>query len=116
MVNFQFAWCYKQNLETILYPSFTDLNKLKVSLLHEETSEIEKNHFVGCYATWPNDRCSNINVYQNMYSCEISFYLVEIQQSSLIIAQKNKRNMVEQLLRLIKTGILISVNSLFTLI
>ena len=51
-----------------------------------------------------------------MYSCEISFYLVEIQQSSLIITQKNKRNMVEQLLRLIKTGILISINSLFTLI
>ena len=46
---------------------------MKVSPLHEETSEIEKNDFVGCCATGPNDRRRNINVYPNICSRESSF-------------------------------------------
>ena len=32
----------EENLETIHYPSFMDLNKLKVSLPREEKSQMEK--------------------------------------------------------------------------
>ena len=35
----------EENLETIHYPSFTDLKKYKVSLPHEETSQMEKKWF-----------------------------------------------------------------------
>ena len=35
--------------------SIVDLNKFKVSTLHEETSEIEIVNFDECYATWLKD-------------------------------------------------------------
>ena len=35
--------------------NIVDLNKFKVSTLHEETSEIENVNFDECYATWLKD-------------------------------------------------------------
>ena len=46
---------------------------MKVTPPHEETNEIEKNDFVGCYATGPKDWRRNINVYPNICSHESSF-------------------------------------------
>ena len=42
---------------------------MKVSLLHKETSEMEKSDFVGCYAIWLTDWHRNINIYPNIDSC-----------------------------------------------
>ena len=50
-IDFKFAWYYKQNLETIHYSSFADLNKFKVSLLQELATEIESIDFVGYYTS-----------------------------------------------------------------
>ena len=37
------------------YASFANLIKLKVSLSHEEASEVENINFTGCYTTWLKD-------------------------------------------------------------
>ena len=37
------------------YPSFTNLNKFKVSAVNQERSEIETINFVECYTAWPTD-------------------------------------------------------------
>ena len=60
---FKFDWYLQWNFRAkyihyckyINYPIFDDLNKFKVSLLHEETSEIGKKYLVGCYASWLKD-------------------------------------------------------------
>ena len=75
------------------YPSFVDLNKFKVSLLHEEASEIENINFAVCYATWLKDgiyAVTKIGVeilmhIQIFIPLKAIFFLKGIQQSSLII-------------------------------
>ena len=42
--------------------SFVDLNKFKVSTLHEETSEIENVNFDECYATWLKDEMYYVTI------------------------------------------------------
>ena len=56
-----------------LLSKFSRFKQMKVTPLHEETSEIEKDDFVGCYATGPKDWRRNINVYPNICSHESSF-------------------------------------------
>ena len=49
---------------------FDNLNKFKVSLLHEETSEIRKKYFVGCYAPQLKDgiyAVTNVSIEISMY-------------------------------------------------
>ena len=49
---------------------FDNLNKFKVSLLHEETSEIWKKYFVGCYAPQLKDgiyAVTNVSIEISMY-------------------------------------------------
>ena len=54
-VSLQILTKYIHYCKYINYPIFDDLNKFKVSLLHEETSEIGKKYLVGCYAPWLKD-------------------------------------------------------------
>ena len=93
MLNFEFAWYWKRNLQTIHYPIFDDLSKFKVSLLHDETSEIGKKYFVGCYGLWLKDgiyAVTNIGVEILMYIqifilVKAAFSIEGIHQSRLII-------------------------------
>ena len=50
MVNFKLPWYQKLNLKTIHHPSLDGLNKFKVSVLQNETSETGKKYFV---IIWP---------------------------------------------------------------
>ena len=47
-IDFKFAWNYKQNLETIYYTRFFDLNKFKVSLLQGKGTKVEGINFAEC--------------------------------------------------------------------
>ena len=76
--------------EIIHNPSFANLNKfLRLSLLHEEVSEIEIN-FIGCYATCPKDSVYAVTkigvefVIHNQIFIPVEA-LKRIQQSNLII-------------------------------
>ena len=65
----------------IHYRIFEDLSIFKVSILHEETSEIGKKYFVGCYTPWPKDGIYDITniglellmYIPNMYLLKSSF-------------------------------------------
>ena len=41
--------------DAVLVYKFCHLNKIKVSLLHEEANEIKNIDFIWCYATWLKD-------------------------------------------------------------
>ena len=78
-------------MEKIHYPIFEDLNKFKLSLAHEETSEIstkqnkkqqQQQQKTGSFAQWSKHSIyADVNVgieiskyvYPNVYSCESSF-------------------------------------------
>ena len=77
--------------EIIHNPSFANLNKfLRLSLLHEEVSEIEIINFIGCYATCPKDSVYAVTkigvefVIHNQIFIPVEA-LKRIQQSNLII-------------------------------
>ena len=64
----------------IYYPSFGDLNKFKVSLLHEEATEIESIDFVGLHSSTKGlhlccrkHQSRNLNAYLNTYYNESIF-------------------------------------------
>ena len=77
---------------TIYYSSFTDLNKFKVSLLHEEATEIESTDFVGLRNS-PKGyiyTITNISVEISMHisiltTMKASFFEKEIQKSAVVI-------------------------------
>ena len=67
-------------LSIICFPSFGDLNKFKVSLLHEEATEIEIINFVGLRNLTKGLRLCchkyqsrNLNTYVNTYYHESIF-------------------------------------------
>ena len=71
-------------LPMIHYPSFGDLSKFKVSLLHEEATEIENIDFVGLrsstkglYLCCHRHQCRNLNAYLNT-TMKASFFEKEI--------------------------------------
>ena len=80
-------------METIYYPRFADIIKFKISLLQEETTEIESIELVGCNAFLLKDDIygvTNISVEISMriqifIPVKVSFFLKEIQKSGLII-------------------------------
>ena len=53
-------------MEAILYSSFVNLTKFKVSLLNGETNEVEDDNLVGCYTTLLKDGISNLIVFINL--------------------------------------------------
>ena len=64
----------------IYFPNFGDLNKFKVSLLHEEATEIESIDFVGlCISTkglhlcYHKHQCRNLHTYLNTHYDESIF-------------------------------------------
>ena len=67
-------------LSIIYFPRFGDLNKFKVSLLQEETTEIEIIDFVGLrnltkglHLCCHKHQCRNLNTYVNTYYHESIF-------------------------------------------
>ena len=87
-----------------------------VSVLHAETREIGKKHFVECYAPWLKDgifAITNISVEILMYIqifilVETAFSLEGIQRSSLIIKNTNKDSI---LIKIMKNLAIISSSS-----
>ena len=77
---------------------FDNLNTFSLSLLHEETSEIWKKYFVGCYIPWLKDGISavtNVGIETSMYIQIIvlvraAFFQREFKQSSFIKKKTNK--------------------------
>ena len=64
----------------IYYPSFDDLNKFKVSLLHEAATEVESIDFVGLHNSTKGlhlcchkHQCRNLSTYLNTYHHESTF-------------------------------------------
>ena len=62
------------------FPNFGDINKFKVSLLHEEATEIESIDFVGLHNSTKGlhlcchkHQCSNLNTYLNTHDHESIF-------------------------------------------
>ena len=53
-------------MEAILYSSFVNLTKFKVSLLNGETNEVENDNLDGCYTTLLTDGISNLIVFINL--------------------------------------------------
>ena len=77
---------------------FDNLNTFSLSLLHEETSEIWKKYFVGCYIPWLKDGISavtNVGIETSMYIQIIvlvraAFFQREFKQSSFIKKKKKQ--------------------------
>ena len=59
-------------METIYYLSFADLNKFKVSLLHEEATEIESIDFVGL---WNSTKGLHQHQCRNLSECKSKYLL-----------------------------------------
>ena len=63
-------------METIYYLSFAGLNKFKVSLLHEEATEIESIDFVGLWnSTKGLHLCCHKHQCRNLNECKSKYLL-----------------------------------------
>ena len=102
------------NIRSEIFRRFIKFSKLKVSLLHEETSERGNKYFVRCYAPWLKDgiyTVTNVGVEILMYihSGENCFLFIGNSTTQFNHKKPNKQSKKDILMKLMKNP-----NSLWT--